>query len=713
MKLFNDLTLKLYDRREGLKISILKNKIFIGVFALKILTTFFFASDYLVKFFSPFVNYFILSGFKNPYEHFYSLGFTEIFPYPAPLLWLLSVGKIIFSPFASISLANVANVDLFAMRLPVLIADLIIFIVLIRWLKYRQQKVLYYYWCSPILFYINYLHGQLDVISMAFLFVSLYLLFKEKFYRAMILFGLAICMKTGIVIAFPFIFVYFLYKKFKIIDLIKLSIIPFLLFGLLNINYLFDGSFFEIVFNNKEQLKVFDFNYRFTDYFTIYFLPLAFLLLFVKSLSFKNFNPDLFLMFLGFSFGILTLFIPPMQGWYYWVVPFFIYFFIKQNNAPKINYILLNIFYFAYFLVIDKSDIWQIFQPISAVVPTWPNLHAYILGFNLDPKVLVNIVFTFLQASLLLNIIWLYRKGIESVSQYKIVYESFLIGVAGDSGSGKSHFSNLLIDSFGDKNTLLMEGDDMHKWERDDKNWENVTHLNPSANHLHQELNNLTLLKQGREISRPFYNHETGKFTEPVYLKAKKINIVQGLHSLYLSATNKLFDFKIFIKPHEDLRIHWKIVRDIMERDYSKEKVIDQLKKREADSTKFIQGQEKFADLVVSFYPQEQIKNIGDINTKPIIFLKLKFINDIDIDKLLNELNHFNYTSYRHYYEDDYQYLEFFEFIPLNDLDSITYHLYPEMRDILKHEIIWNDGFDGLLQMFVLYCIFNKVEQQK
>ena len=268
--------------------------LFLTVLGLKIIFSFFFASNFLVNLFSRFVNYYVVSGFQNPYDFFYGLKELIIFPYPKVMLWLLAAPRFIFSPFLSLDYNFVSNWHVFIYRLPIIFADIVIFLILVRWLKGKEDKVLKYYWCSPILFYISYMHGQLDALPIMFLFIFLYFLFKEKFYRAFIFLGMAISAKAGILIAIPLALVYLILKRVKISQIISLSLVPFALFAIINLNYLFSPGFFELVLNNKEQFKIFDFNYKISDSFVIYFVPLAYLILFIKSLTYKIFNRDIF-----------------------------------------------------------------------------------------------------------------------------------------------------------------------------------------------------------------------------------------------------------------------------------------------------------------------------------------------------------------------------------------------------------------------------------
>ena len=148
--------------------------LFLAVLGLKIASSFLFASNYLTHLFSRFINYYVISGFQNPYQFFYQLNELTVFPYPKIMLWIMAFPRWFFSPFLSLDYNFVSNWHIFIYRLPLLAADVAIFLILISWLKNKKDKVLKYYWCSPILFYISYIHGQLDVLPIMLLFIFLY-----------------------------------------------------------------------------------------------------------------------------------------------------------------------------------------------------------------------------------------------------------------------------------------------------------------------------------------------------------------------------------------------------------------------------------------------------------------------------------------------------------------------------------------------------------
>jgi uridine kinase len=698
-----------YEKNGVFKVGFLNSRIFWSVLAIKVATSWFLASDFLAKLFVPFVNYFVLSGFNDPYHFFYQQKILNIFPYPDLMLWFLAVPRFIFYPFLSSDIFAVSHAHIFLMRLPIILADGLIFLILYRWLKNKQDKVLWYYWCSPILFYINYIHGQLDALPMALLFVFLYFLFKEKWRTAFIFLGLSLSAKTSIAIILPFVLVYLLLKRFSWHKILVYMAVPIFIFLVLNFRYIATPAFIEIVFKTKEELKVLNLSWKITDQLIIYFVPLAYLILFVKSLIYRTFNRDIFLMFLGFSFGILTLLIPPMQGWYYWIVPFFVYFYIKQENAPKFIFVFLNIFYFLYFFLIRDSDIFSVWKLSSIFLSSLTAPYYWFAKIGLNPDYLVNISFTLLQGSLFLNILWIYRKGIESLIKNKINYQPYLIAVAGDSGSGKSTLTDLISAKFGQENTLVVAGDDAHRWERGDSNWSKFTHLDPRANKLHDELEQIVDLRAGRSVQRSFYDHSTGKFTVPVKLHSKKIIVFQGLHSLFLNKMRDFYDLKIYIKPSEALRLYWKVQRDMKERGYDAKKVLEQIKQRASDSEKYINPQDAYADIIVSFNTEQPIVDYSKEIDELGLYLKIIFENNINILPLLTELDNVGSLKVNHYYDEDKQILEIRGEADVIDIDRIAYKLIPELWEVVKDDPHWSTGYNGLIQLFVGYYIFQKM----
>ncbi|MCS7004958.1 MAG: zeta toxin family protein [Cytophagales bacterium] len=684
----------------------LRSPLFWGGAIFKILLSTSFASTYLTELFIPFVNYFISSGFENPYTHFYEIGQTEKFPYPAMMLYAL-VGARSLIPF---SLESLSVLDLVLYRIPLLAADFVILIILLRWLSTQRIWVFILYWLSPIIVYINYLHGQLDIIPTAFLFISLYFLFKHYISASIIFLTLGISSKTHLLLALPFYAAYLLTLPEKQKNILKLSLIVPIGFCIINLPFLWEKSFWVTIFLNKEQAKLFDLHYVFTGGLFLYIAPAVIFGLIIQCFSYRFFHKDLFMMFLGFAFGLITVFIPPMPGWYLWVVPFLIYFYLKQIQRANLIFWLLPIFYFLYFGLIPDSDYAKLW--VWTTQKSDFTLFAWLKEQHINAERALNLVFTLLQTSLLLNCVIIYRKGVQVNTQYKILYQPFLIGLGGDSGAGKSTLSGLIEDLFGKENTVVVRGDDMHKWERGHEKWREFTHLNPKANLLHNDLRHTLTLKKGEKIQRRHYDHNTGKFTSPIHTQAKRVIIFEGLHPFFLAGMRNAYDLKIFVKPEEQLRQHWKIIRDTKKRGYSREKVMQQIISRQEDAEKYIQSQEKYADIVIMLSNKTPIEDIGNEQIQTDEFLKLKFENLVDVEPILTLLGEIKDFEIKHYYseKDDYQFLECYGNLNTQTIEELAEKLVPEAQDVQLQPPRWQENYNGFIQVFLLYYIFYKMK---
>ena len=176
-----------------------------------------------------------------------------------------------------------------------------------------------------------------------------------------------------------------------------------------------------------------------------------------------------------------------------------------------------------------------------------------------------------------------------------------LISISGSSGVGKTTIANLAGIVLSKRGVLHLCGDDMHKWERGDPNWNKLTHLNPDANDLSLGKSHLFDLCKNKSIKRRIYDHNAGKFTEEKLINPASVIINEGLHSLYDPEVCSLSDVNIFINTDVDLKNQWKINRDISKRGYTKKEVLDSIEKRIDDENSFITPQIENADVVMNF----------------------------------------------------------------------------------------------------------------
>jgi len=232
------------------------------------------------------------------------------------------------------------------------------------------------------------------------------------------------------------------------------------------------------------------------------------------------------------------------------------------------------------------------------------------------------------------------------------------IAITGDSGSGKTTLSKILMNLF--KNSFILECDRYHKWERGNQNWNQITHLNPEANYITKMHNDIFDLKIGNNIYQVDYDHSSGKFTDKQIIETTDNIVICGLHTLYMP--DNLINLKIFMDTDNNLRIPWKINRDIQKRGYSIEKIFKQIEDRMVDYEKYIYPQKEKADIIISFYTDKLFDiTTFQLNDNLNVYLKIgvhekynlnNFINKLKYDKIEKE-NDFFYLFFNNI--DDYE----------------------------------------------------------
>lgn len=176
-----------------------------------------------------------------------------------------------------------------------------------------------------------------------------------------------------------------------------------------------------------------------------------------------------------------------------------------------------------------------------------------------------------------------------------------ILGLAGDSASGKSTLSRGVEYVLGVDRVGRMCADDYHRFDRAERARLRVTPLAPDANHMDLMAEHLRTLAAGRAVTKPTYSHVTGTFGLPESVEPAEIVIVEGLLPLADRRTREAIDLAVFLQPDEMLRRRWKLERDVFERGYSAQQVVDEIHRRESDSATYVRPQRGFADIVVSF----------------------------------------------------------------------------------------------------------------
>ena len=179
-----------------------------------------------------------------------------------------------------------------------------------------------------------------------------------------------------------------------------------------------------------------------------------------------------------------------------------------------------------------------------------------------------------------------------------------IVGIAGDSGAGKSTYAQALANLLGSERVTVACLDDYHSLDRHERNLIGVTALNPfKANNLGLLVDHIWRLRHGYPVMKPVYDHSTGTFAEPEEVVPKDIVILEGLHTLYLESLRTALDLRIYFDTDPQLQVIWKVRRDSGARGYTPEEVMAEIKRRRSDVQQHIEPQKAFADIVIHYMP--------------------------------------------------------------------------------------------------------------
>merc|ERR1719327_2390459 len=216
-----------------------------------------------------------------------------------------------------------------------------------------------------------------------------------------------------------------------------------------------------------------------------------------------------------------------------------------------------------------------------------------------------------------------------------------VVGIAADSGCGKSTFMRRLTAIFGGESKLLDIGretntlvsdmttviclDDYHKWDRTGRKsnpeWpDGITALHADCQLWDKMAEDVTNLKAGKTVSKPIYNHITGELDPDEEVSPTPIVIFEGLHPMYDERVNEALDLTVYLDITDDVKFAWKAQRDIAERGARPDEVQAAIDARKPDFAAYVEPQKAKADIIIQVLMSDLIE---DPTGK---FLKVKYI---------------------------------------------------------------------------------------
>lgn len=178
-----------------------------------------------------------------------------------------------------------------------------------------------------------------------------------------------------------------------------------------------------------------------------------------------------------------------------------------------------------------------------------------------------------------------------------------VIGIAGGTGSGKTTFTEAIVDIFG-KDVTVIHHDNYYNV-LDHLSYEErckVNYDHPDSFDTKLMIEHIKMLKNGESVEEPVYDytvHNRDK-TKSIKLDPTEILIIDGILILADKELCDLMDLKIFVDTDADIRLGRRILRDMSERGRSIDSVLTQYQTTvKPMHEQFVEPSKKNADIII------------------------------------------------------------------------------------------------------------------
>lgn len=180
---------------------------------------------------------------------------------------------------------------------------------------------------------------------------------------------------------------------------------------------------------------------------------------------------------------------------------------------------------------------------------------------------------------------------------------TFVVGVAGGTGSGKTTVARKLVDEFRDQPVRLIPQDayykDLKGLPLEERAQVNYDHPLAFDNEL--LVSHLDALIAGKPVEQPIYNYHTHSRSEDtITVEPATIVLVEGILVLEDERLRQRMNIKVYVDTDADERFIRRLRRDLIERGRSIDSVIEQyLGSVRPMHLQFIEPTKRYADVIV------------------------------------------------------------------------------------------------------------------
>jgi len=179
---------------------------------------------------------------------------------------------------------------------------------------------------------------------------------------------------------------------------------------------------------------------------------------------------------------------------------------------------------------------------------------------------------------------------------------SFVIGIAGGTGAGKTTVARLITENVGDSVTRIPVDNyykDLSHLPIEER--ETVNYDHPSAFEWSLLRTQLENLLEGRSIEMPEYDFTAhNRKSDRTIVDPTDVIVLEGIFALYDEKVTEMLDLRLYVETDADVRILRRIQRDVIDRGRKLEGVMQQyLDTVKPMHEQFIEPTKSHADLII------------------------------------------------------------------------------------------------------------------
>jgi uridine kinase len=179
---------------------------------------------------------------------------------------------------------------------------------------------------------------------------------------------------------------------------------------------------------------------------------------------------------------------------------------------------------------------------------------------------------------------------------------SFVIGIAGGTGAGKTAVAREVADTVGEAVTRIPLDnyyEDLSHLPMEER--ETVNYDHPGAFEWGLLADHVERLLAGEAVEMPLYDFSVhNRKEETVTVDPTEILVVEGILALYEESLREHFDLCVYVQTDADVRILRRIQRDVVDRGRDLEGVMEQyLQTVKPMHEQFVEPTKKHADVII------------------------------------------------------------------------------------------------------------------